>query len=255
MRVTLQQMRLFEAVARHRSFTRVAEELCLTQPAVSIQIKRLEENAGLPLFEQLGRRILLTAAGREMHAACRHVLARLSVTNRERVILRLSENQDDLVIMGQVPDQLGVEAHPFLENVLVVVAHPEHPLVGERDISLERVCRERFLVRESGSGTRGAVDRLFAGRDLKVEPYMELGSSEAIKQAVMAAWACPSCHCTACAWSWPARTWRCWMWRVFRCAGGGTRCTPGPRGCPWWRAPFLGIYSRRPKGSCAPVAA
>jgi DNA-binding transcriptional LysR family regulator len=63
---TLRQLKVFESVARHLSFTRAAAELHLTQPAVSTQVKELEKHAGLPLFEQLGRRIFLTRAGEEM---------------------------------------------------------------------------------------------------------------------------------------------------------------------------------------------
>jgi DNA-binding transcriptional LysR family regulator len=64
--VTLRQMRVFTAVARYRSFTRAARELHLTQPAVSQQIKLLEQEAGLPLFEHVGRSIHVTAAGQEL---------------------------------------------------------------------------------------------------------------------------------------------------------------------------------------------
>jgi len=67
-----------------------------------------------------------------------------------------------------------------------VVAAPDHPLVGEKDIPLARIAAERFLSREPGSGTRAARNRLFAEHGLSIRPYMELGSSEAIKQAVMA---------------------------------------------------------------------
>src|SRR5918911_2565278 len=63
---TLRQLKVFECVARHLSFTRAAEELHLTQPAVSTQVKELEGHAGVPLFEQLGRKIYLTQAGEEM---------------------------------------------------------------------------------------------------------------------------------------------------------------------------------------------
>ena len=63
---TLRQLKVFEAVARHLSFSRAAEELHLTQPAVSTQVKKLEEHAGLPLFEQFGKKIFLTAAGAEL---------------------------------------------------------------------------------------------------------------------------------------------------------------------------------------------
>ena len=63
---TLRQLKIFEAVARHLSFSRAAEELHLTQPAVSSQIRKLEDHAGLPLFEQVGKKIHLTAAGAEL---------------------------------------------------------------------------------------------------------------------------------------------------------------------------------------------
>ncbi len=63
---TLRQLKVFETVARLLSFSRAAEELHLTQPAVSVQVKHLEQHAGLPLFEQLGKKIYLTAGGREM---------------------------------------------------------------------------------------------------------------------------------------------------------------------------------------------
>jgi DNA-binding transcriptional LysR family regulator len=70
---TFRQLVLLEAVARNSSFTRAAEELHLTQPAVSTQIKQLEEEVGMPLFEQIGKKIFLTAAGREMYAFSRAI--------------------------------------------------------------------------------------------------------------------------------------------------------------------------------------
>jgi DNA-binding transcriptional LysR family regulator len=232
--VTLHQLRLFRSLGTHLSYTRVAEELHLTQPAVSIQIKRLEESVGMPLVEQVGKRVFLTEAGRELFEACRDVLDRLrvlnedmvgleqgvkgplnlaaittakyfmphllgvflrdypgvephlTITNQSRVIERLEENMDDLVIMGTVPEEMGLEAQFFLDNPLVVVAPPDHPLVGQKRIPLARIAEERYLSRESGSGTRAARTRLFAEHGLAANIYMELGSSEAIKQAVMA---------------------------------------------------------------------
>lgn len=231
---TLQQMRLFEAVARLRSFTRAAEELNITQPAVSIQIKRLEESIGMPLLEQVGKKLFLTRAGEEAYAVFGETLGRLKdfaraitemkgrvagplrvgavtsakffmphllgqflrehpdvqpqlkVTNRERVIERLFDNKDDFVVMGHTPEELGLCVRPFMENLLVPFAGPDHPLAGERRIPLETFAAERFLMRETGSGTRSATERLFGAYGVKVGIYMELGSSEAIKQAVMA---------------------------------------------------------------------
>ena len=234
MHFTLQQLKLFEAVSRNASYTRAAEELHLTQPAVSIQIKRLEEQMGLPLFEVVGKKIFATAAGKTMYEASCDILTRaeelknsietlkgevkgplqLSVvttskyfmphllgtflakypeaepklvfTNRSKVIQRLHNNEDDFVVMGQIPDDEKLETYPFLENILVPVAHPNHPLARKKNISLQVLARERFLERETGSGTRLVFDRLLKKKGMEVEPYMELGSSEAIKQGVMA---------------------------------------------------------------------
>ena len=71
---TLRQLKVFESVARNLSFSRAAEELHLTQPAVSTQVGKLEEHAGLPLFEQLGKKIHLTPAGAEMLRASRAII-------------------------------------------------------------------------------------------------------------------------------------------------------------------------------------
>lgn len=64
--LTLRQLQVFASVARHLNHSRAAEELYLSQPAVSMQIKQLEQNVGLPLFEQVGKQLHLTEAGREM---------------------------------------------------------------------------------------------------------------------------------------------------------------------------------------------
>ena len=85
---TLQQLRLFAAVARNKSFTRAAEEVNLTQPAVSIQVKRLEERIGMPLTEQMGKKLHLTAAGEHVFDACRDVLQRLKDLETELDDLR-----------------------------------------------------------------------------------------------------------------------------------------------------------------------
>jgi DNA-binding transcriptional LysR family regulator len=85
--VTLRQLTIFESLARHLSFSRAAEELHLTQPAVSMQVQNLEDLAGLPLTEQIGKRIRLTAAGEEV--------ARLS----QRISQQLRETDESLLAM------------------------------------------------------------------------------------------------------------------------------------------------------------
>jgi DNA-binding transcriptional LysR family regulator len=232
--LTLRQLKVFESVARHLNYTRAAEELFLTQPAVSMQLKQLEENLGVALFEQLGKRIHLTEAGREVLGYARAVTQQLDelegvlnhikglsggklrisvattanyfiptllgtfsrrypevtisldVTNRETLLQQLSENTVDLVIMGQPPAELDAEADAFMENPLVIVAPPDHPLVREKKIPLVRLQEETFLVREPGSGTRIAMERFFAERGMRLKTGMEVGSNEAIKQSVQA---------------------------------------------------------------------
>ena len=70
---TFRQLEVFEAIGRLGSFTRAAEELFLTQPTVSMQVKKLTEAVGLPLFEQVGKKIYLTDAGRELRKTSRSI--------------------------------------------------------------------------------------------------------------------------------------------------------------------------------------
>jgi DNA-binding transcriptional LysR family regulator len=75
---TLPQLRVFEASARLGSFTRAAQELHMAQPTASVQIKKLTETIGLPLFEQVGKRVYLTDAGQRLYAGCHDVFRALS---------------------------------------------------------------------------------------------------------------------------------------------------------------------------------
>lgn len=229
---TLHQLKVFEAAARHGSFTRAAEELFLTQPTVSMQIKQLTKSVGLPLFEQVGKRLFLTEAGRELFATCREIFnvisqfeitvadlkglkqgslrlavittakyiiprllgpfcelypgidVSLQVTNHEGILERMTANLDDLYIMSQLPEHLDIQFQPFLENPLVVFAPVNHPLSTETNISLERLAQEPFIMREPGSGTRRAIQSLLEENGIKVKVKLELGSNEAIKQAI-----------------------------------------------------------------------
>lgn len=110
----------------------------------------------------------------------------LTITNQSKVGRRLAENQDDIFIMGTLPDHIALEAYYFLDNPLVIVAPKGHPLSKKKNIPLSVIAEERFISREKGSGTRACRNRLFEENNLKANTYMELGSAEAIKQAVMA---------------------------------------------------------------------
>lgn len=229
---TLHQLKVFEAAARHGSFTRAAEELFLTQPTVSMQIKQLTKSVGLPLFEQVGKRLYLTEAGRELFATCRQIFdtiaqfemkvadlkglkqgqlrlavittakyfiprllgpfcqlypgidISLQVTNHEGILERMSANMDDLYILSQVPEHMDVNYQPFLENPMVVVAPIFHRLAKEKNITIQQLEDEPFIMREPGSGTRRAIQKLFDEHGISVKVKLELGSNEAIKQAI-----------------------------------------------------------------------
>lgn len=234
MNITLRQLKVFASVAKHLSFTRAAEELHLTQPAVSMQVKQLEGQLDSALFEQLGKKIYLTEAGEEVYHYSRlisqqldeleivlanikglehgklrisvattanyfapHLLAAfcrrypgvnviLNVTNRQTLLHQLSENEVDMVIMGQPPAEMDLEADAFMDNPLVTIAPPDHPLAGQKRIPLSRLEKEVFLVRESGSGTRIAMQRFFDKHGISITTSMEVSSDEAIKQSVQA---------------------------------------------------------------------
>ncbi len=115
-----------------------------------------------------------------------HIDVSLYVGNRDQILERIRNNEDDLYILGRPPKELPVTAEVFADNPLVVVAAPDHPLAAERGIPPERICREPFLLREPGSGTRLAVLDFFRRHRLEPQVHMELGSNEAIKQCVMA---------------------------------------------------------------------
>jgi DNA-binding transcriptional LysR family regulator len=209
--VTLRQLKIFEAVARHLSFSRAAEELHLTQPAVSMQVQALEELAGLPLTEQAGKKVRLTAAGEEVARQARRIAEQLreagealaalkgvesgklkigvvstakyfapallaefrrrhpgvdielTVNNRGAIVRNLAENGIDLAIMGTPPSEFETVAKIFAEHPLVFIAAPDHPLAGKRRIDPKRLAEETLLIREPGSGTRGALERFLEG--------------------------------------------------------------------------------------------
>ncbi len=234
MRITLKQLQIFQTVAEQKSYTKAAKLLFMTQPAVSMQVKQLEEDVGLPLFDRIGKSVQLTQAGKELlqHARavqieleeirqsmlalrglkrgrlhltmastanyfapkllagfCRqypNIQISLKVANRAGLLEALESNATDLAIMGQPPSTMPLAAEVFMENPLVVVAPPDHPLAGRQHIPLREVAREHFIVREIGSGTRAAVERFLATHELDRPRQIEMNSSEAIKQAVQA---------------------------------------------------------------------
>jgi DNA-binding transcriptional LysR family regulator len=231
---TLKQLQTFLEVARQKSVSKAAERLFVTQPAVSMQIRQLEEAFGLALFEPVGRNIRLTHAGEvflshsqaamgqlkdleaEMadHIGLKKgridlavvstakyfipmllvqfgkqfdgIHVQLQIDNRENVLGLLARNEADLVVMGRTPSDIDCEATAFATNPLAIVAAPNHPLVRRKQLPFSALTDYKFVVREKGSGTRAAMERLFLHHKTPLHIEMEMPSNETIKQAVMA---------------------------------------------------------------------
>ena len=221
-------------MARHGSVSRAAAELHLTQPAVSMQMKQLEDQIGLALIDQIGKKMVLTEAGQELRGRAADIAARMSdlnaamdgfrdlqrgilrlavvstanyflpriladysarhpgvrislrVANRAAVLSALADNETDLAITGLPPEGVDLIAQNFMDNPLVVIAAPGHPLAAEASIDLKRLEGMTLVVREAGSGTRAAMDRVFAEQGIEYRPGCEFNTNEAIKQAVQA---------------------------------------------------------------------
>ncbi len=233
--LNLHQLATFQVVAKHCSYVRAAEELHFSQPAVSAQIRKLEEALGVKLFDQIGRKTHLTHAGEELYSYSQKIFmvidetletmealrspysGRLSVgadttvgtyvipgllgkfhqiypdveitldiVNRAALVDALVSNRIDMAIVGTVPGDIPVIIEPFAPNALVLVAAPTHRLAGLTNIPFEELGKEHFLLREVGSGTRAALERIFQKADLPLSINMQVGNNSAIKQGVAA---------------------------------------------------------------------
>lgn len=138
MHFTFRQMQIFESVARLLSYSRAAEELHLTQPAVSMQLRQLEDTVGLPLLEQVGKRIQLTEAGEELHHHCKVVARQLRETREAMDSLRKG-------VRGRLDIAIISTAKYFMPMLLArfCKAHPDVQLrlaVGNRERILEQLA-------------------------------------------------------------------------------------------------------------------
>lgn len=124
---TLQQFSVFEAVARLGNFTRAGEELYMAQPTVSMQIKKLTETIGLPLFEQVGNHVHVTETGRELQTTCREIFQTLvNIEDRLSSIRGLESGRLQLAVSTTgkyfAPRMLAafVQQHPGIDVALQI---------------------------------------------------------------------------------------------------------------------------------------
>lgn len=226
------QIRAFDAVAREGSFSSAARTLGVTQPALTIQVKALEESHGVKLLERKGRGVKLTPMGARLFRMSRqmagleeriretlvgkqelqqghlrlaadgpHIVmgllnrflnrypgVRLSVAmgNTEFVRQQLLERRADVAILPRVKGHPQIHAQPLWHHKAVLIVAATHPWAGRRSIALESLDGEPMIAREEGSMTQRVVDDALARAGVKPRTVLQLGSREAVCEAVSA---------------------------------------------------------------------
>lgn len=234
---TLHQLQIFLKVTQTQSITKAAEELYLTQPAVSIQLKNFQRQFDIPLTEVIGRKLYVTDFGKEIAVAAEKILNEvhgithqtlafkgllggrlkisvvstgkyvmpyflsdflrlykeielvMDVTNKNKVIESLENNEVDFSLVSVRPEQLALHTEPLMRNVLHLVANTE-TTYNTRPYDWSIFSKLPLIYRESGSGTRYVMEKFFEEKKLNVRKKMELTSNEAVKQAVLAGLGC-----------------------------------------------------------------
>jgi DNA-binding transcriptional LysR family regulator len=226
---------LFHAVAQAGGISRGAERLHVSQPAVSKQIKELEDALGISLLERLPRGSRLTDGGKllaqyvqrmavieeetaraieefrglkrgrlavgasttigayllpqvfgEFHRQHADIELQLEIANTETIQNQLMEGSIEVGLTEGLMEAEHLDSEVFHEDELVAIAPRGHPLLKQRRVTARELCREPFILREAGSGTRAVVERALGKRGLTVKPVLSLASPEAIKRAVIA---------------------------------------------------------------------
>lgn len=226
---------LFHAVARAGGISRGAALARVSQPAVSKQIKELEEALGLRLLERLPRGSRLTDGGRllaeyaqrlaaleqeaaqaveefrglkrgrlaigasttigayllpqalgEFHRRHPEIRLQLEIANTQAVQRHLLAGTVELGFTEGLMEAEHLDSKIFAEDELVAIAPRGHPLLAERRVTARGLCREPFVLREEGSGTRAVVEQALRKRGLSVKPVLSLAGTEAVKHAVIA---------------------------------------------------------------------
>ncbi len=233
MNYTLHQLHVFAKIAQTQSVTRAAEELHLTQPAVSIQLKNFQDQFDIPLTEVISRRIYLTDFGREIARVAETILREahtinhktlaykgllygkltlsvvstgkyvmpyflsgfmqqhegielaIDVTNRQKVVESLANNEVDFALVSILPQHLSVSCLELMPNKLYLVGKSLPATnAGRNDPKLLESLP--LIFREAGSGTRSMMEKFIADHQLVVRKRLELTSNEAVKQALLA---------------------------------------------------------------------
>jgi len=228
-----QHLHVFVEVVERKNFSRAAEELYMTQPAVSQYIRALEETMGVRLLDRTNKSVELNKAGEIVYHHAKEVLS--IYTRMDHLLSELTEKAQGPLAIGasytygeyvlpkvlatmkkKYPDieptvtigntttiaervsgydlDIGiVEGHfkdeslikeKIAEDELVLIASPDHPLASKPYVSLKELEKETWIIREEGSGTREAADKLFQENHLSIKDKFIFSSTQLIKEAV-----------------------------------------------------------------------
>ena len=233
MNYTLNQLQIFLKIVQTQSVTKASEELHLTQPAVSIQLRNFQDQFDIPLTEVVGRKIYITDFGFEIAEAAENIINQvyainyktlaykgqltgrlkisvvstgkyvmpyflsefmgqhagielmMDVTNKNKVIESLENNEVDFALVSILPNTLNIEKLDLLQNKLYLVGSTETKI--NKAASTQEIFKDLPLIfREKGSGTRQTMENFIGSNDISVLKKMELTSNEAVKQALLA---------------------------------------------------------------------
>ena len=210
-------MRIFLEVCRTMNVTRAAENLYLTQPAVSRAIREIEQTYSIRLFERLNQRLYLTDSGRRMHAYAMHIVdtfdrmerelsdggnyelpavarrmkkerpgirLQATVANVDTLKDMLLDNRLDAAMIEAPIDHRDLTGEAFSRDELALILPPGHPLLQKDRLTLADVAACDLLLREKGSSGRAFLDTVFEAHGLTVSPLWESASTQALVRAV-----------------------------------------------------------------------
>src|SRR5262245_24193999 len=229
----LSQLEFFVTVVEERGFSKAAERVFRTQPAVSIAIRRLEDELGTPLFERSQKSPVLTDAGQLFYDYARRILAlrdqalgvvgelralkrgrvriganestslyllphlildyrarhpdvmvEISRHTSERLPREVSDRNVDFALMAYEPVDSQLESFPVLQDPLVLIVYPDHPLAARDSVTVEDLGREPFLAHNVKTGSRYKVTETFAAHHTPLNITLELATIETIKRFV-----------------------------------------------------------------------
>ncbi|ODA40495.1 LysR family transcriptional regulator [Desulfosporosinus sp. BG] len=228
-------LKIFVTVVEYKNFSRAAEELYLSQPSVSLQIRNLENELGSKLMNRSSKHLELTQSGEIFYDYAKQMLLlydkakedidqltnvvtgslkvgasytlgeyilpfvlaefaaqfptvdiEASINNTEEITQAVRANHLDIALVEGEVTYLDLDIRPLMEDEIILVVPNQHPLAKLPIVTADHLQDQVWILRESGSGTRSFCDKLISDWGINVKKTYVFGSSQAVKQAVVA---------------------------------------------------------------------